>query len=111
MMALSERTRPSAEECLRLPWFQSELASACASPGLPVRVLAADIQLRPWQRVALMDAAAQLPSASLKKLERSFRLLDRRRAGAIRAQDLQGVLEDLGVAPDASGEAASALIT
>merc|ERR1712216_515888 len=72
-----------------------------------VRALAAERQLRPWQKAALMEAAAQLPAADLAELERPFRLLDKSRNGAIEKGDLQVVLQEIGVPSEASAEAAS----
>lgn len=109
MLTFGEKSRPSAAECLKLPWFQGAEVS-CLSPGQPVRALCADRQLRPWQKAALMEAAAQLPAADLAELERPFRSLDKSQNGVIAKGDLQLVLEEMGVPSTASAEAASVLL-
>lgn len=113
LLAFDERQRPSATECLRLPW----LRDVAQAPGAPpcgraqrLRVLMQDNRLRAWQRAAIMQVATQLPATRLAELEGPFRSMDLDGTGAITRKDLRRVLEDLGVAAQDSEDAAAAIM-
>merc|ERR1719469_1027549 len=110
MLTYDEKLRPSASDCVKLPWFANTKVASTIPLRDHMRVLTADNQQRAWQRAAIMQAATNLPAAKLSQLQETFRSMDHSNTGLIKKQDLKTTLQKLGVEPEAAGDAAAALM-
>jgi calcium-dependent protein kinase len=73
MLTCDERMRPSAQECLRLPWFSTYNPTKVLELSEDqVRALLEDREVHIFKRAVTLEAATQLPVSAVLQLEQEF---------------------------------------
>mmetsp|Transcript_68459 Transcript_68459/g.189430 ORF Transcript_68459/g.189430 Transcript_68459/m.189430 type:complete len:361 (-) Transcript_68459:144-1226(-) len=110
MLHFDERLRPTAQECLGMPWFVQGPASE-QRVGFSQELVDAILQEREhrfWWRATVLQAAACLPGSKIEPLERLFETMDHQKRGSLQRADFAAALQKLGVAHEAADRAAEA---
>lgn len=108
MLTCDEGNRPSAHECLGLPWFSQALPHQMIELSEDsVAALLSEREVSSWRRTVTLQAATQLPVAAIVQLESEFEALAGE-VGLINREVLAQAMERRGVDPATAAKAAEA---
>lgn len=106
MLAFRENERPSALECLQMPWFTSEKKKYVELSNKQVRALVdhAEREARLWWAVVQASGATQLPMEEFEQLSELFTSIGAN--GTLSVQDLSLAMQRKGVSEKQADEIA-----
>lgn len=110
MLAFYEMTRPSARDCLTMPWFKEGPSSkrVVKLSKEQVRSLEQHREHQMWWSAVSSHAATQLPASRLASLSARFDAMSKSHGGHLSRRDLAQFLEQMGMSREASQRTADA---
>lgn len=109
MLRVSESSRPSARECLAMPWLvEGGGPHVLRLSGEQVKALGQEREHRLWWSTVTAHAATQLPASRLAKLSDRFEQMSRGHGGTVSRRDLASFLQELGLSREAATRTADA---
>lgn len=107
MLCVSEKGRPSAAECVRLPWLlDTDTTRLVNLSNEQVRSLTKHRETKTYWRAMTSTAAAYLPAAKIAHLSELFRTVDVDSNGTVEKEELCRMLVSQGV-PEETAQAAA----
>lgn len=108
MLCVSEKSRPSASECVRLPWLQDTDTTRLVNMSEDqVRSLTKHRETKTYWRAMTSTAAAYLPAAKIAHLSELFRTVDVDSNGTVEKEELCRMLVSQGVPEETAQTAAN----
>jgi len=110
LLAFEERSRPTALECVKLPWFSKNNPTDMVTLSEEqVAALVRDREVSIWKRTVTLEAATQMPVSVVLDLGKEFEAMAASTGGAkIDCSVLAEALQRKGVAPELAEKAAEA---
>lgn len=98
MLTFNENQRPSAADCLRMPWFAGGAEGYTTTfSTAQAASLVRERSNQLWWRATMMQAATELPASSLAPLVRLFKSVDVNKDGFTSQEELVAALVQAGV--------------
>eukprot|EP00927_Polykrikos_kofoidii_P045055 TRINITY_DN3890_c0_g1_i6.p1 TRINITY_DN3890_c0_g1~~TRINITY_DN3890_c0_g1_i6.p1 ORF type:complete len:794 (+),score=101.37 TRINITY_DN3890_c0_g1_i6:71-2383(+) len=110
MLSFNEAARPSAAQCLMLPWLAGNVENNMIqfSQG-HAHALTSPIHATLWSQRVLLEAALELPASSIQKLEELFDSVDLDHTGVLSEEEVFKALVNAGVPHQAAVDTAKQL--
>jgi len=109
MLAIKERNRPTAPECLQHHWFANAHANGVKLTDQQLSALVQRGHQTEFEKSVLMKVATQLSCPEMRNITEVFMKYDTDRSGYLAQHELVAMLRELGADPSHAAEASEML--